>query len=45
MAERRVDLGWLVTHRFALADYRAALETVTAKGSSEVIKAVFAFDR
>jgi len=45
MAERRVELGWLVTHRFALADYRAALETVTAKGSSGVIKAVFAFDR
>ncbi|MCX7622147.1 MAG: zinc-binding dehydrogenase [Thermomicrobium sp.] len=43
MAERRVELGWLVTHRFALTDYRAALATVTAKGNSGVIKAVFAF--
>jgi len=43
MAERRVELGWLVTHRFALADYRTALATVTAKGASGVIKAVFAF--
>lgn len=44
MAERRVDLCSLVTHRFALADYREALETVTSKDSSGVIKAVFAFD-
>lgn len=34
MAERRVDLGWLVTHRFALTEYRKALETVTAKGAA-----------
>ncbi len=44
LAERRVDLAHLVTHRFALADYRMALETVTSKGKSGVIKAVFAFD-
>lgn len=43
MAERRVELGWLVTHRFALSDYRAALAAVTAKGASGVIKAVFEF--
>ncbi len=43
MAERRVDLGWLVTHRFALSEYRRALQTVTSKGHSGVIKAVFAF--
>jgi threonine dehydrogenase-like Zn-dependent dehydrogenase len=45
MAEKRVDLCGLVTHRFALADYREALETVTSKGSSGVVKAVFAFDQ
>jgi L-iditol 2-dehydrogenase len=43
MAERRVELGWLVTHRFALAEYREALATVTGKGANGVIKAVFAF--
>ena len=45
MAEGRVDLAALLTHRFALADYRHALETVTSKGKSGVIKAVFSFDR
>lgn len=44
MADGSTDLGALVTHRFALADYRNALDTVTSKGSSGVIKAVFAFD-
>lgn len=44
IAARAVDLGWLVTHRFRLEEYQLALETVTSKGSSEVIKGVFAFD-
>ncbi|HCW51707.1 MAG TPA: alcohol dehydrogenase [Clostridiales bacterium] len=35
----------LVTHRFRLEDYREALRTVTDKGSSRAIKAVFTFDR
>jgi len=43
MAERKVDLAPLVTHRFKLDDYRQALATVTAKGNSGVIKAVFDF--
>ncbi len=43
MADGKVDLGDLLTHRFALEDYRQALDTVTSKGSNEVIKAVFAF--
>ena len=43
MADGKAQLAELVTHRFALADYRAALETVTSKGSSAVVKAVFAF--
>ena len=44
MAERGVDLSPLVTHRFSLTDYRNALQTVTSKGRSGVIKAVFAFE-
>jgi len=44
MAERKVELGSLVTHRFDLKNYRTALATVTQKGSAGVIKAVFAFD-
>ncbi|MFW6074275.1 MAG: zinc-binding dehydrogenase, partial [Chloroflexota bacterium] len=43
MAEGKVDLAPLVTHRFTLDDYRTALETVTSKGSSGVIKATFDF--
>ncbi len=43
MAERTVDLAPLLTHRFAVSDYRNALETVTSKGKSGVIKAVFDF--
>ena len=44
MAEGKLDLAPLVTHRFRLEDYREALDTVTRKGRSGVIKAVFAFD-
>lgn len=44
MAEKKADLGWLVTHRFELDDYKEALATVSGKGDSGVIKAVFAFD-
>ena len=40
----KVDLSPLLTHRFELGDFRHALETVTRKGKSGVIKAVFAFD-
>lgn len=43
MADGKVDLADLVTHRFRLDDYKNALDTVTSKGSSEVIKGVFAF--
>lgn len=44
MAEGKADLAPLLTHCFALADYRDALKTVTSKGTSGVIKAVFGFD-
>lgn len=44
LAEGRVDLAPLLTHTFALREFREALATVTSKGKSGVIKAVFAFD-
>ncbi|MDI3340581.1 MAG: alcohol dehydrogenase catalytic domain-containing protein [Sphaerobacter sp.] len=44
MAQGKLDLAPLVTHRFRLEDYRTALDTVTRKGRSGVIKAAFAFD-
>ena len=44
MAEGKADLAPLLTHCFPLEDYRPALETVTRKGSSGVIKAAFAFE-
>ena len=44
MAEGKVDLEPLVTHSFALDDYAEAFETVTGKGASNVVRAVFEFD-
>ncbi len=44
MAEGKVDLTSLVTHRFRLEDYKRALAAVANKGRSEVIKAAFAFE-
>lgn len=44
MAQGKVDLAPLATHKFQLADYKRALAAVTNKGKSEVIKAVFAFE-
>lgn len=43
MARGAVDLGWLVTHRFPLADYGRALNMLGQKGNSGIIKAVFEF--
>lgn len=43
LAEGKADIEHLVTHRFQLDDYAAALRTVTNKGVSGVIKAVFDF--
>lgn len=43
LAEGKVDLTSLVTHRFRLDDYAAALSTVMARGRERVIKAVFEF--
>ncbi|MFQ5946447.1 MAG: zinc-binding dehydrogenase [Anaerolineae bacterium] len=44
MAEGKVDLTPLVTHRFALEDYKKALALTAAKGKHHLIKSVFAFE-
>lgn len=41
LSEGQIDVSGLVTHRFRLADYRRALETITDKRRSGVVKAVF----
>jgi threonine dehydrogenase-like Zn-dependent dehydrogenase len=44
MAEGRLDLAPLVTHRFRLDEYRKALAVTASKGRHQVIKSVFRFD-
>lgn len=44
MAEGKIDLASMVTHRFRLDDYRRALAATAAKGRRQVVKSVFAFD-
>jgi len=44
LAEGRLDLAPLVTHRFRLAEYRRALAITTRKGKHQVIKSAFIFD-
>ncbi len=44
MAEKKVDLTSLLTHRFTLSEYRKALAAVTQKSRNRLVKAVFAFD-
>jgi threonine dehydrogenase-like Zn-dependent dehydrogenase len=44
IAEGKMKFERLLTHTFALADYRKALAAVTGKRASGVIKAAFKFD-
>lgn len=44
MAEGKLDLTPLVTHRFQLREYKKALEITLARGRHGVIKSVFIFD-
>jgi len=39
----KVDLEWMITHRFALEDWQQALDLHGSKGGSGLIKAVFEF--
>jgi len=43
MAEGKLDLAPMVTHRFQLDDYKRALAVTTHKGRHQAIKSVFAF--
>ncbi len=44
MAEGKIDLTPMVTHRFGLDDYKTALAVTANKGRHQVIKSVFVFD-
>jgi threonine dehydrogenase-like Zn-dependent dehydrogenase len=44
MAQGKLDLEPLLTHKFALSDYRTAFRAMSTKGENGLLKAVFAFD-
>ena len=41
LRERKADIGPLVTHRFALRDYRQAIQTALFTGMHQSVKTVF----
>ncbi|MCL4257317.1 MAG: alcohol dehydrogenase catalytic domain-containing protein [Anaerolineales bacterium] len=43
MEKGKVDLGWMVTRKYALTDYKKALGDLAQKGSEGIIKAAFVF--
>jgi threonine dehydrogenase-like Zn-dependent dehydrogenase len=44
MDEGKADLGWMVTHKYRLEDYRQALELTHQRGKNEAIKIAFEFE-
>lgn len=44
MSSGKVDLSWMVTHKFQLDEYKRALKMVGSRAENQVIKAVFKFD-
>lgn len=44
MRTGKIDLGWMVTHRFKLDEYDKAFRLMEQRGNSGVIKAVFCYD-
>jgi threonine dehydrogenase-like Zn-dependent dehydrogenase len=44
MASGDLDLGWLVTHRYELDEYKRALKEASARGKNGVLKSVFEFE-
>jgi threonine dehydrogenase-like Zn-dependent dehydrogenase len=44
MAEGKVDLGWMVSHRYRLEEYKRALKEIGDKKKHKIIKAVFDFE-
>jgi hypothetical protein len=45
MAAGKLDLSPLLTHTFALEDYKRALHAATHKSRYELVKAAFVFER
>ena len=43
MQTKLVDIDWMVTHKYSLADYRTALAEQSRRGKRGIIKAVFDF--
>ena len=44
MASGKLNLGWMVTHKFSLDEYPSALNQLGKRGKTQAIKAVFSFD-
>lgn len=44
MAEGKLDLAPLLTHKFNLADYQEAIATTASKSQNRLVKTVFIFD-
>jgi L-iditol 2-dehydrogenase len=44
MAQGKLDLSPLLTHRFRLAEYRQAFRTLSSKQETRAVKAVFTFE-
>ena len=43
MSKGKLDLGWMVSRKYALQDYKRALSDLAQKGSQGIIKAAFEF--
>ncbi len=43
MKSGKVDLGWMVSRKYGLQDYKVVLNDLVRKGSQEIIKAAFEF--
>lgn len=43
MANGKVDLGWLVTHKFPLHEYKKAFELTNGRGKNKALKIAFEF--
>jgi len=44
LAQGKLDLAPLLTHKFRLEDYKRAIETTMSKSKNKVVKSVFSFD-
>ena len=43
LSSGKVDLGWMVTHKFPLEDYHQAFELTNKRGNNKSIKIAFEF--